>query len=144
MSAAWENLNFPTLTVYRLTCLVLQCTLDFRILFPFATCVFLILQVGQISVSFIDDQDLAGHGCPCLLMFIVMLSLIGSKVQQINSWATSTKRKPTAYFFGCSTIYFFIQSTNTWRAIYQAPWRPRGRTEIVVVAKEPAVLSADG
>lgn len=65
MSAAWENLNFPTLTVYRLTCLVLQCTLDFRILFPFATCVFLILQVGQISVSFIDDQDLAGHGCPC-------------------------------------------------------------------------------
>lgn len=46
-------------------CLVLRGTLDFRVPFPFAICIFLILQGGQISVSFIDDQDLPGRGCPC-------------------------------------------------------------------------------
>lgn len=29
-------------------------------------CVFLVLRPGQILVSLIDDQDLTGHGCPCL------------------------------------------------------------------------------
>lgn len=54
--------------------LVLQGTLEFTLPFLFDICVFLILQVGQISVSFIDDQDLTDHGCPCLadvLLYVI-------------------------------------------------------------------------
>lgn len=65
MNSAWENLNFPSLSNPCELGLAI-CTLEFRLQLPFDVCVFLSLQAGQISVSFIDDQGLTGCGCACL------------------------------------------------------------------------------
>jgi hypothetical protein len=48
------------------------------------------------------------HVVPALLMCIFVLSLIGSKVQQIRSWAASTKRKLLAYLFGHNDTFIYL------------------------------------
>lgn len=59
-------------------------TLEFRSPFPFGTCVVLILQVGHISVFFIDDQELTGSGCPCFdnIHLYVIFNWLQSTVNQ--------------------------------------------------------------
>lgn len=64
MSSVWENLNFPSLSSPRE--LGLTVYFGVQVTTSLDICVFLVLQPGQILVSLIDDQDLTGHGCPCL------------------------------------------------------------------------------
>lgn len=63
--------------------------LDFPFLLP--SVFFLFFSVARYQYLLLMIRTYLAVVVPALLIFIFMLSLIGSKVQQINSWATSTK-----------------------------------------------------